>query len=108
MYNHLTHEQRYAIYLGLQRKDSRSAIARQIGISPSTVSREVSRNRKKSGKYVWYKTHDKAVGRMKRTPGNRRTPETLRWRIEQLIIDEPWSPRQISGWLKKNEPASVS
>ena len=33
MYSHLTREQRYAIYLGLQRKDSRSAIARQIGVS---------------------------------------------------------------------------
>ncbi|MDD7318408.1 MAG: helix-turn-helix domain-containing protein [Prevotella sp.] len=35
MYNHLTREQRYAIYPGLQRKDSISAIARQIGVSPA-------------------------------------------------------------------------
>ena len=108
MYHHLTREQRYAIYLGLQRKDSRSAIARQIGVSPSTVSREISRNSTKSGKYVWDKAHDKAVGRVKRTPGNRRTPETLRWRIEQFIMDEQWSPKQISGWLRKNEKDSVS
>lgn len=108
MYNHLTREQRYAIYLGLQRKDSRSAIALQIGVSPSTVGREISRNSTKSGKYVWNKAHDIAVSRMKRTPGNRRTSETLRWRIEQLIMDEQWSPKQISGWLKKNKATSVS
>lgn len=107
-YNHLTREQRYAIYLGLQRKDSRSAIARQIGVSPSTVGREISRNSTKSGKYVWNKAHDIAVSRVKRTPGNRRTSETLRWRIEQLIMDEQWSPKQISGWLKKNKATSVS
>lgn len=104
MYNHLTREQRYAIYLGLQRKDSRSAIARQIGVSPSTVGREISRNSTKSGKYVWNKAHDIAVSRAERTPGNRRTSETLRWRIEQLIMDEQWSPKQISGWLKDRSP----
>ena len=108
MYKHLTREQRYAIYLGLQRKDSRSAIARQIGVSPSTVSREVSRNRTKSGKYVWDKADALAVSRISRTPGNRRTPETLWWRIRQLIMDEQWSPRQISGWLRKNDGISVS
>ena len=108
MYNHLTREQRYAIYLGLQRKDSRSAIARQIGVSPSTVGREISRNSTKSGKYVWDKAHGVAMSRVKRTPGNRRISETLRWRIEQFIMDEQWSPKQISGWLKKNEETSVS
>ncbi len=108
MYNHLTREQRYAIYLGQQRKDSMSAIARQIGVSPSTVSREMSRNRTKSGKYVWNKADDMAVSRARRTPGNRKTPETLRWRIEQLITDEQWSPKQISGWLEKDEGLRIS
>ena len=108
MYYHLTREQRYAIYLGLQRKDSRSAIARQIGVSPSTVSREVSRNSTKSGKYVWNKADNMAVSRARRMPGNRRTSETLRWRVGQLIADEQWSPRQISGWLKKEEGTSIS
>ncbi len=37
MYNHLTREQRYAIYLGQQRKDSMRAIVRQIGVSPLKV-----------------------------------------------------------------------
>lgn len=108
MYNHLTREQRYAIYLGLQRKDSRSAIAQQIGVSPSTVSREISRNKTKSGNYVWNKADAIAVSRIRRTPGNRRIPDILRWRIEQLIMDEQWSPKQISGWLKKCENISVS
>ena len=108
MYNHLTREQRYAIYLGQQRKDSMSAIARQIGVSPSTVSREISRNRTRTGKYVWNKADDIAVSRARRTPGNRRTPEALRWRVEQLIKEEQWSPRQISGWFRKNEGVYIS
>ena len=108
MYNHLTREQRYAIYLGQQRKDSMSAIARQIGVSPSTVSRGISRNRTRTGKYVWNKADDIAVSRARRTPGNRRTPEALRWRVEQLIKEEQWSPRQISGWFRKNEGVYIS
>ena len=46
MYNQLTREQRYAIYLGIQEGRSQRAIARQINVSPSTVSREIRNHRK--------------------------------------------------------------
>lgn len=108
MYNHLTREQRYAIYLGLQRKDKISAIARQIEVSPSTVSREIKRNSTKSGNYIWYKADEVAQSRKSRTPGNRRISETLRWRITQFIVEEQWSPMLISGWLKNTKNIKVS
>ena len=38
-YNQLSREQRYAIYLGLQAGMTKTAIARQIGRSISTVCR---------------------------------------------------------------------
>lgn len=101
MYNHLTREQRYVIYLELQRGTTQEVIAQLIDVSRSTVSREIRRNSTKNGKYVWLKAHDKAVERKKRTPGNRSLDTLLRWRIEQLIKDEQWSPRQISGHLAK-------
>ncbi|WP_279159145.1 helix-turn-helix domain-containing protein, partial [Muribaculum intestinale] len=41
---HLTSEQRYEIYLGIKRGWSRSRISREIGVSASTVSRELTRN----------------------------------------------------------------
>ena len=44
MYKQLTSEQRYGIYLGLQEKKSISAIARQLEVSISTVSREIRRS----------------------------------------------------------------
>ena len=59
--------------------------------SPSTVSREISRNRTETGKYVWDKADDIAVSR------SRRISEALRWRVKQLITDEQWSPGKISG-----------
>lgn len=51
MYKHLTCEQRYAIYLGKQEGRSQTAIARQIGVDKSTVSRELKRNSNRFGKY---------------------------------------------------------
>ncbi len=101
MYKHLTREQRYVIYLELQRGTSQEVIAQLIDVSKSTVSREIKRNSTMNGKYVWFKAHDKAEERKKCTPGNRGLSPLLRWRIEQLIKDEQWSPRQISGYLAK-------
>ena len=53
MYKHLTREQRYAIYLGIQKHETNKAIAQAIEVSESTVSREIKRHSTKNGKYVW-------------------------------------------------------
>ena len=72
-----------------------------MGISQSTLSRELRRNSTPSGKYIWFKAHAKAVERRKRSTRNAALAPELVWRIKQLIIEEQWSPRQISGVLKK-------
>ena len=46
MSNQLIEAQRYEIYLGLKRKWSKTRIAKDIGVSVSTVCREVKRNAK--------------------------------------------------------------
>lgn len=107
MYKHLTREQRYAIYLGKQKGETLEMIARSIGVHKSTVSREIRRNSTPSGKYVWNKAHDMATSRKCHTPGNRRLSDVLKWRVIELIKNEQWSPRQISGRLKR-EGISVS
>ena len=45
--------------------------------------------------------------RRKRSTRNAALAPELVWRIKQFIIEEQWSPRQISGVLKK-EGTSVS
>jgi len=45
-------------------------MARFVGISQSTLSRELKRNSTPSGKYIWFKAHDKAMMRRKRTSSN--------------------------------------
>ena len=42
MYKHLISEQRYTIYLMLQKDMSQKDIAAAIGLSPSTITRELS------------------------------------------------------------------
>ncbi len=46
---HLTSEQRYEIYLGRKRGWSKSRIAREIGVHPTTVGRELQRNCNSNG-----------------------------------------------------------
>lgn len=101
MSKQLTSEQKYAIYLGLQRKQSKKSIAQEIGVHPSTITREVQRNFNRYNEYVFTVAQKKCEGRKHNTLGNHRKDDILWWRVEQKIKDEEWSSRQISGVLAK-------
>ena len=66
-YHQLTSEQRSQIFALLQKKTGRKEIASIVGISQSTLSREIKRNSTPSGNYIWTKAHDMAMQRRKRT-----------------------------------------
>lgn len=101
MYKQLTSEQRYGIYLGLQEKKSISAIARQLGVSISTISREISRNKTKRGAYSWRLAHEMAKERREEKPNHRRIARPILKQALQLLVTEDWSPQQISGYLSE-------
>ncbi len=101
MTKHLTSEQRYAIYLGLERGWSKSCIAREIGVHASTVCREVKRNSNSHGKYIWLHAQSASDARRHGLQGNHRKPPELWWRVEELLRKEEWSPAQIAGVLRK-------
>ena len=107
MYSHLIREQRYAIFALKQKGKSNAEIARTIKVSPSTISRELRRNLTPRGKYIWNKAQNMADARKRRHSGNRAVADTLRWRVEQYIRQEQWSPKQISGFLRL-EGVSIS
>jgi len=72
------------------------------------LSRELKRNSIPSGKYIWCKAHAKAMERRKRSVHNAALAPELVWKIKQLIIEQQWSSRQISGGKKEGKNTSGS
>ena len=101
MAKQLNSEQRYVIYLDLQSKLTKKSIAQKIGVHPSTITREVRRNANRDNQYVFCVAQEKCQKRKHSTLPNHRKDDLLWWRVEQMIIEENWSPRQISGVLAK-------
>ena len=96
--------QRLAISMGMAAGRSHAEIARGIGFSRSTVSREVSRHRKPDGTYDPYAAQMSAE-RAARRPKMRKTDRDTRLRayvLEKLSLR--WSPRQISVKMREDYP----
>ncbi len=102
MHFHLTQEQRIElsllVHLGWTQRD----MALVLGVSPSTVSRELNRNRKPSGKYN--ATYARLQSKARRLTANQHLRKLLgNTELETLVISKlrlQWSPEQIAGWLK--------
>ncbi len=95
MYKHLTSEQRYTISTLLANNLSLTYISKTIGVSVSTVSREIKRNSSKRG-YSYRLAHEYAKIRMERTC-NHRIKEPIRRHAIELLSSKQYSPEQISG-----------
>lgn len=99
MYKQLISEQRYTIFVLLQKGESKKNIARAIGVHPSTITRELRRNTGSQGKYVWETAQKNADYHKQRRPGNRAIDAELMEEAIRLLRQEQWSPEQISGYL---------
>ncbi|MBJ2184349.1 MAG: IS30 family transposase [Muribaculaceae bacterium] len=101
MYHQLTSEQRSQISALLQNKTSRKEIAEIVGISQSTLSRELKRNSSRNGRhYSWRKAHEMALERRERICRNRMIPQSVMKKAIKILTDWQWSPEQISAHLK--------
>ena len=101
----LTLAEREVISRGVTARRSARSIAKQLGRSPSTVSREISRN----GGCDRYR----ATVAGTRMPGHDRVVQNVvnPWptnsRLRQAVAGKlrlDWSPEQIGGWLKRTHP----
>ena len=92
-YTHLTREERYQIYALKKAGHTQSEIANVLERSPSTISRELSRNRGGRG-YRPRQAHHLAC---ERRAMNARTIDDATWRFAQDRLREDWSPDQISN-----------
>ena len=102
MYRQLTSEQRSQIFAYLQDGIARKIICERIGISQSTLCRELKRNSGRHGKYTWQLAHQKAMDRRERICTNRRMPGWILNKALRLLREEDWSPKQISGYLRRD------
>jgi IS30 family transposase len=104
-YKQLTENERYQIYtmnsLGLRQKE----MAEQLGRSPSTISRELRRNKGLRG-YRPAQAQRLAVQRRQNAYKHfKLTDEVCQW-IEQLLSQD-LSPEQIAGYLGRDKQVSL-
>ncbi len=107
-YQHLRVEEREEIQAGLWRKESIRSIAKRLGRSPASVSREITKNQPLQRRYSPRVAHERAL--LKRKERGRK----LRLKnqgVRQYVIrklKEGYSPEQISGRMQIDISETVS
>ena len=97
-----TIDDREQILLGVRAHESMSAIARRIGRSPSTVTREVSANGGPAG-YVAWRAQLRAQEYARRPKPGRLVHGPLQREVTKRL-EQFWSPQEISRRLPLDYP----
>jgi IS30 family transposase len=102
---YLTHDERHEIARLLDAGASIRTIATRLGRAPSTISRELHRNRDpRTGHYLPQRAHTRAWHRQRRPkPSKLAANPVLRERVQQML-DKRLSPDQIAGRLQVEFP----
>ena len=99
----LTLVEREEISRGIAAAESARSMARKLGRSPSTVSREISRN----GGYDRYRASSADETAWVRARRPKRCKLAANPRLREMValkLRGNWSPEQIAGWLKSTHP----
>ena len=100
----LSYAERVAIEVALKRKETQASIAKSLGRSPSTISREVKRHTPKDKPYEAKRAHALAFEAARRPQETKiESHPPLRARII-ADLGLKFSPEQIAGRLKKEYP----
>ncbi len=100
-YNHLSHDERDKLAIGINQGRSLRSIARQLGRHPSTLKRELERNHGPKI-YTPNQAQERAMKRHHLAHKRcRLKSHALRHDVETLIMTKKWSPEIISGRLNK-------
>ena len=105
-YSQLTLRERYTIEDLNQAGFPQKSIAETLGVSTSTISRELRRNKDDLGEYVAETANSLAMGRHIRSSFREITSEAEKL-IEEMLVDY-WSPEQISAHLRYGYGVFVS
>ena len=101
-YRHLTQEQRSQIQALKSMGHSQKDISIELEVSPSTICRELKRNKGLRG-YRYKQAHNLAINRRINASlrPKKMVPPIVKF-IENKLLYEQWSPEQISGVLAAN------
>lgn len=107
-YRHLDDEERVRIAQMKASGCSRREIARRLGRAPSTIGRELARNRYPTdGSYKALHAGSMARGRRRRARQGSRFGQ-LQWLEVEALLRQDYSPEQVSGRLKRDGGPSIS
>lgn len=107
-YHQMTIKERCLIEEYLSTGMSYTKIAKKLGKSQSTISREVNGNGGRE-KYDAQKANKAANKRRKQASGSlKKLKGCLANLVESYLVEKQWSPEQISGRLKLKKVASIS
>ncbi|HTE22753.1 MAG TPA: IS30 family transposase [Candidatus Limnocylindria bacterium] len=103
MHYHITQEQRTELSLLMRLGYSQRNAALVLGVSPSTICRELQRNCRANGNY--HATSARVLSRTRRTHANALRNKLLAHpRLAALVtskLQEDLSPEQVVGWLQE-------
>jgi IS30 family transposase len=109
-YRHLTREQRYSIQRLKENGLRQYEIARKVEVDPSTICRELKRNKTTKGDYNALGAHRRALS-VKFDRAYWYKKQKIYGILEELIwqkLAEGWSPQQISERLKLENQQRIS
>ena len=106
-YHQITSGERYAIAALRRQGHSVRAIARDLGRAPSSISREVARNRRSDGGYRAFTACEHTRARRRRSRRNTHF-DAAEWLLVEELIELDWSPEQVAGWLRLHELLEIS
>ena len=108
-YAQITSQERYT--LGLLRKQgfSQAAIARLMGRSPSTISRELRRNVwRTDGRSYWTDRADQYARGRRRMAREHSHFSAAEWAKVEAVLREDYSPEQVVGWFTRYRILAIS
>lgn len=106
-YTQLSLEERYSISSQRARNVSFAQIARDLGRSTSTITREYHKNLRPTGYYAAFVAHSYVTARRRSSRRGSKFPDLFWQRIRELIYED-YSPEQIVSQLQSEQIGSIS
>lgn len=101
-YTQITLEERYALMVLRRQGKSQAAVARALRRHPSTISRELRRNRWRCDpRFYWYLRAQSYTNHRRRISRRNAQFTAADWSVVERWLRKDWSPEQVVGWCAR-------